>query len=560
MPKGYRAIGHHHMVSAGHALAARAADDILEAGGNAADAGVAGGLVLGVVQGDLVNIAGVAPIMVREPDGKATTIDGLGGWPAALDPDLFMREHGGRIPMGILRTVIPAAPAAWIEALACFGTMTFAEVAAPAIALARDGFAMHWLKHKVIAAHVADYERWPQNAAIFLPGGRPPATGEKFVQTDLANSLQYMADCESAATGDRAAGLAAARAAFYEGDIAKAIVRFHEAEGGLLSAKDLADYRVEVGTPPEAKFAGGTVLCSGAYCQGPFLGEVLQLLDGLDWDGVEQGSAAYFHRVVECVKLAFADREAVLGDPNFVDVPVEKLLSAEYTRERLEAFDPGRAAPDMPPPGVGRPGVAGEGTGGATHGDTSYIAVVDADGLAFSATPSDVSYNSPVVPGTGLVPSSRGSASWPDPAHPSGVAPGKRPRLTPNPAIWIGPEGRVMPFGTPGGDVQIQAMAQVMLNRFVYGMELPEAIEAPRVASYSFPSSFSPHESYPGLVKVEGRVPEAVRAELSSLGHRVEVWEDWTYLAGTFCAVETREDGGLEGGADPRRASGTAGR
>ncbi|WMS41525.1 gamma-glutamyltransferase [Acuticoccus sp. MNP-M23] len=560
MPKGYRAIGHHHMASAGHALAARAADDILEAGGNAADAGVAGGLVLGVVQGDLVNVAGVAPIMVREPDGTATTIDGLGGWPAALDPTLFMREHGGQIPLGILRTVIPAAPAAWIEALARFGTMSFAEVAAPAITLARDGFAMHWLKHKLIAAHEADYNKWPQNAAIYLPGGRPPATGAKFVQTDLAASLQYMADCESGAAGDRAGGLAAARAAFYEGDIAAAIVRFHEAEGGLMSAADLANYRVEIGKPLPARFAGGTVLCSGAYCQGPFLGEVMQLLDGFEWRGIERGSAVYYHRLIECVKLAFADREAVLGDPNFVDVPVETLLSEAYTRERLKAFDPESASPDMPAPGIGTAGKAGDGTGGATHGDTSYIAVVDSGGLAFSATPSDVSYNSPVIPGTGLVPSSRGSASWADPSHPSGVAPGKRPRLTPNPAIWVGPEGHAMPFGTPGGDVQIQTMAQVLLNRVVYGMDLQDAIEAPRVASYSFPSSFAPHESYPGLVRAEKRIPESVRAELSALGHTVEVWEEFTYLAGTFCAVEMRADGGLEGGADPRRASGTAGR
>ncbi|UOM33295.1 gamma-glutamyltransferase family protein [Acuticoccus sp. I52.16.1] len=559
MPIGHRAIGRRHMVSAGNALAARAADQVLEAGGNAVDAGVAGGLALGVVQSDYVNIAGVAPIMIRQPDGTAVTIDGLGAWPAAVTPDLFMREHGGEIPLGILRTVVPAAPSAWIEALSRFGTMTFAEVAAPAIRLAREGFAVHWLLHNMIASHEAEYAKWPSNAAIYLPGGRVPRIGERFVQSDLAATLQNMADCESAAPGDRRAGLAAARAAFYQGDIARQIVDFHAREGGLLTAADLAGHRSEVARPLPARFAGGTVLCCGAFCQGPFLGLVMQLLDRMDWSDVVQGSATYFHRVVECVKLAFADREAVLGDPAFVDVPVARLLSPEYAAERLALFDPRRAAPDMPAAGVGTVGPVRVSEAVPAPGDTSYIAVVDASGLAISATPSDVSYESPVVPGTGLVPSSRGSASWADPAHPSSVAPGKRPRLTPNPAIWVDAEGRSMPLGTPGGDVQIQAMAQVLLNRVIYGMDLEEAVLAPRVASYSFPNSFAPHESHPGLVRAESRIPAAELVALKALGHRVDMWGDWTHLAGAVCAVAMRPDGALEGAADPRRPTGTAG-
>ncbi len=470
-----------------------------------------------------------------------------------------MREHGGVIPRGILRTVVPAAPSAWIEALRRFGTMTFAEVAAPAIALARDGFAVHWLLHNMISSHAEEYAEWPSNAAIYLPGGRVPEVGERFVQSDLAGTLQHMADCETAARGDRLAGLAAARAAFYEGDIAREIVEFHAREGGLLTAADFASHRSEVGAPLEARFAGGTVLCAGAYCQGPFLGLVLQLLDSMDWREVAQGSAAYFHRVIECVKLAFADREAVLGDPRFVDVPVGRLLSREYAAERLNAFDPHRATPDMPAPGIGSVGATRIAEGEPTPGDTSYIAVVDAAGLAFSATPSDVSYDGPVIPGTGLCPSSRGSSSWADPNHPSSVAPGKRPRLTPNPAMWVDAEGRPMPFGTPGGDVQIQAMVQVLLNRFVYKMELQDAVLAPRLASYSFPSSFAPHASYPGLVRAEARIPATELVKLRALGHTVDMWPDWSHLAGAVCAVEAGPGGALEGAADPRRPSGTAG-
>ncbi|RAI02288.1 gamma-glutamyltransferase [Acuticoccus sediminis] len=560
MPTGYRATGYRHMAAAGHALAARAADQVLEAGGNAVDAGVAGGLVLGVVQSDYVNFAGVAPIMIRQPDGTAYTIDGLGGWPKALDPNLFMREYGGKIPRGLLRTVVPAAPSAWIAALTRFGTMSFADVATPAITLAREGFAMHWLMRSIISQHADEYAEWPSNAAIYLPGGRVPEIGERFVQSDLARTIQHMADCERAAGGDRLAGLNAARAAFYEGDIARQIVRFHEAEGGLLSAADLSGYRSEIGAPVRASFADGTLLCSGAYCQGPFLGVVMQFLDQLDWSGVAQGSSAYYHRLIECVKLAFADREAVLGDPNFVDVPLERLLSASYAAERIAAFDPARAAPGMPEPGLGRVTGMAPTAEEPAPGDTSYVCVVDTDGLAFSATPSDVSYSSPIIPGTGICPSSRGSASWGDPAHPSGVAPGKRPRLTPNPAIYVDRDGFPMPFGTPGGDVQIQAMAHVLLNRFVYGMELQAAVEAPRLASYSFPSSFEPHEMHPGLVRAETRIDDTVVDELAGLGHRVEPWGEWSHLAGAVCAVQARPDGALEGAADPRRTSGTAGR
>ena len=183
-----------HMVVAGHYLAAHAAFLVLEAGGNAVDAGVAGGLALGVVQSDLVNIAGVAPIMVRPAGVETVTIDGLGGWPKALDAERFAREHGGTIPRGVLRTVVPAAPAAWIEALRRFGTMSFGEVAGGAIRLARDGFPLHRLTASVIADHADEYREWPSNIEIYLPGGQPPKAGDIFRQEDLGRSLQYMAD------------------------------------------------------------------------------------------------------------------------------------------------------------------------------------------------------------------------------------------------------------------------------------------------------------------------------------------------------------------------------
>src|SRR5438132_5710995 len=245
-----------HAISAGHYLAATAGFEILQAGGNAIDAGCAAGVALGVLQSDLVDVAGVAPIMIYLADKEeVVTIAGLGPWPRALDPELFLREHSGKIPKGVLRTVVPAAPDAWITALRRYGTMSFGEVAAAATRFARDGFAMYPLMAASLKRHEADHRAWPSTAAIFLPDGRVPETGEVFRQTDLGASLQYMADEErAAASRGREAGLEAARDAFYRGDIARKIVAFMKQEGGLLSAEDLSEYSSPVGPPERRRF------------------------------------------------------------------------------------------------------------------------------------------------------------------------------------------------------------------------------------------------------------------------------------------------------------------
>ena len=310
---------HRHAIVAGHYLAAQAGYTILEAGGNAIDAGVAAGIALGVVHSDLVNVAGVAPIILYSAKtGQVETISGLGTWPAAIAPDLFAREHGGHIPHGLLRTVVPAAPDAWISALERHGTMTFGEVAEASIRLARDGFVMYPLMAKVIANKADAYRRWPSNADIYLPGGKPPAVGDLFVQADLGRSLQHMADEERAARGDRAAGLAAARAAFYRGDIAAAIVRFHRENGGLLAEDDLASFSVAVEPPERVAVAGVDVYACGPWCQGPALLQALRLLDMEALKAQGHNSADALHMMVEALKLAFADRERWYGDPRFV--------------------------------------------------------------------------------------------------------------------------------------------------------------------------------------------------------------------------------------------------
>jgi gamma-glutamyltranspeptidase/glutathione hydrolase len=488
------------------------------------------------------------------------TIAGLGPWPKALDPQLFQREHGGKIPKGVLRTVVPAAPDAWITALRRYGTMSFGDVAAAAIRLAHDGFPMYPLMAASLKRHEVDHRAWPSTAAIFLPNGRPPEAGEVFRQTDLAASLQYMADEErAAASRGREAGLEAARDAFYRGDIAGKIVAFMKQEGGLLSAEDLAEYSSPVGPPERRRFGDLEVFTCGAWCQGPVLLQTLALLEGTDLAGLGQNSPDYIHYLAEALKLAFADREAYYGDPAKVEVPLATLISAEYAAERRKLIRPDRAMPEMPPPGdLGREGARFRASLGDPNPepDTSYVCVADRFGNLFSATPSDGSYGSPVVPGTGLIPSNRGSQSRPDPRHPAGVAPGKRPRLTPNPALAIKGRDQFLPFGTPGGDVQSQAMLQVLLNLFVFGNDVQSAIEAPRFATYSFPSSFAPFDYYPGRLAVEGRIAEPVIAELARRGHEIQRWPDWIWTAGAVCAIlADRRRGTLEAGADPRRAA-----
>ena len=560
------ALGTRHAVAAGHPLAALAALRILEAGGNAIDAGVAGGLCLGVVHPDIVNVAGVAPILLYDAKRRETvTVSGVGPYPRRASLELYRDRCGGEIPEGLLRTVVPAAPDAWLTALEHHGTMGFAEVAQPAIELARDGFPLGPFVAQIIQAHEADYRRWPTSAPIYLPGGKPPVAGQRFVQADLGKTLAYLAEEDRAARKrGRLAGIEAARAAFYRGDVAATIAAYHAAEGGLLTREDLADFRVERAPAWRRAFAGHEIATCGFWCQGPVLLQMLDLLAPDELRAQGHNSARYIHTVTEAMKLAFADREAYYGDPRFVEVPAEGLLAPGYGASRRRLLDPARAWPEMPPPGqpAGRasgspaaraPRPAAE--AGAPALDTSYICVVDREGNAFSATPSDVSTDTPIVPGTGLAVSSRGSQGWLEPGHASAVAGGKRPRLTPSPAMVLRDGRAVMPFGTPGGDVQSQAMLQVLLNVLVFGMAPQRAIEAPRFATQSFPDSFWPHRYFPGRLTLEGRIPEAVADDLAARGHTIARWPGWEWRAGGVCLVRVDDAGVRWAAADPRRDS-----
>ncbi|HET9581141.1 MAG TPA: gamma-glutamyltransferase, partial [Usitatibacter sp.] len=463
-----------------------------------------------------------------------------------------------------LRTVMPAAPATHIEALHRFGTISFAEAARPAAELASAGFGMYAKLANSIAADAASFARWPSSAAVFLHGGRAPRAGELFRQQDLGRTIGAMIAASERPSG-REAGLVAAGDHFYRGPVARAIGEYHREHRGFVTADDLASFRVPVERSLTARYGGYEVHANPAWCQGLTLLQALATLDGMDLGAMEHNSPAYLHRVIEALDLAFADREAYLGDPAFVNVPVEGLLSEEYARSQRARIDASRAFGEMPRPGEPR------GSEGASLAhlerlrrspgklavaapDTIYCSVIDRHGNVYSGTLSDYQHDTPIIPGTGLAVSSRGSQSRLDPSHPSVVAPLKRPRLTPAPALVTRGGEPFMALGTPGGDVQMQAMLQVFVNVVEFGMPLQRAIEMPRVWSNNFPNSFAPHDYVPGALCVEGGISPAAIEGLAALGHRIQKWERFPAAGGGVCSVMRDAASGLmHAGADPRR-------
>lgn len=347
--------GRRYVVASGHHLASMAGSEVLRAGGNAIDAGVAAGIALGVLESEFVSFAGVAPIILYSAEKEEiVTISGLGVWPRAASRDQLARQWGGRIPVGVERTVVPSAPDAWITALERYGTMGFADVAAFAIDFAANGFPMYPMMADRIEAHHASYSKFQSNAAIYLPNGKAPEIGSQFIQSDLAASLQFLADEDraAAAKGGRLAGLQAARDAFYRGDMARKIVDFHQSEGGLLSARDMDEFSVEVEKSTHIRFKDWEIHGCGPWCQGPMLLQALKLIEGFDISGLGHNTPEYLHILVEALKLAAGDRERYFGDPRFVDVPLDMLLSDGYLAVRRGMIDPEKAFPDMPPGGL----------------------------------------------------------------------------------------------------------------------------------------------------------------------------------------------------------------
>jgi gamma-glutamyltranspeptidase/glutathione hydrolase len=555
-------IGKRYAIACGHYLPAMAAARILERGGNAVDAGVAASMALAVVQPDIVSFAGVAPTLVYSAGSRAVqSIAGLGYWPKAATADLMRAAGEGVVPQGILRTVLPAAPATHIETLRRFGTMTFEETAQAAYELANDGFAVYPNLARNIEKYQEKYRRWQSSVDLYLPDNRTPAVGEIFRQRELASSIAAMMQAERNAAGDRDAKLRAAHDCYYKGSIARTIVDYHAANGGLLTAEDMAGFEAPVEASISARYQDYEVHSCDVWCQGIALLQSLRTIEGYDLRALGHNSARYIHFITEALNLAFADREGYIGDPKFRKVPTAGLLSDAYAAAQRARIQADRAFGKLPlpgtPPGTETPPYIAQLDRYPVKErepapDTIYCCVVDGDGNAYSATLSDNARDTPVIPGYGGTVSSRGSQGRLEPGHPAEVMPGKRPRLTPAPAIALRDGEFFMGFGTPGGDVQCQAMLQVFLNVTQFGMAMQQAIEEPRFGTFLFPNSFAPHGI--GHFNVEKRVAETVISELKSLGHPVEMWSALTPAAGAVCAVmRDPHTGWKHAGADPRR-------
>jgi gamma-glutamyltranspeptidase/glutathione hydrolase len=413
--------------------------------------------------------------------------------------------------------------------------------------------------------------QWPTTSTVFLSGGQLPPLGARVVQKDLASTLRRLVEAERGASS-REAGIGAARDRFYRGDIAEQMVHFSCTQGGWLTMQDLAAFRVAVEAPVKTTYHGYEVYACGPWCQGPVVPQTLNILEGYDLASQDRFSAQVYHLILEALKASFADRDRYYGDPRCVAVPIEGLLSKVYATQWRERIDPRLAQPGMPAPGdawafAGRreqhpsrwkyPAPSD----GPVEPDTSYVAVVDRWGNAFSATPSDGITSAPLVAGLGFVISSRGMQSWLDPDHPSCLAPGKRPRLTPSPGMVLKDGRLVMPYGTPGNDMQPQAMVQFLVNVIDYGMNPQQASDAPRCATFSFPRSSDPHPYTPGLCHLEARLPSSVPEALKRMGHKLRLWPEWSRGAGSMGTVLVdHEHGVLHGAADPRRMAYTMGR
>ena len=558
--------GSHYAASCGHYLATAAAMRALDAGGNAVDAGVTAAIALTVLQPDVVSFAGVLPTLIyMKEENRVVSLEGLGYWPASTDLGRLKAEGGDAVPEGILRQIVPAAPATHVEALRRFGTITYEQAATPAMQLARDGYYMYPILRDSIELHAAGIDRYAENKSIFRPGGRTPEVGSRFIQANLARTIGRMIEAERQASGDRKAKLRAVHDCFYKGSIAEEIAAFHKKHRGFLTREDLAGFEVPVEKSISTTYNDIEVHACDVWCQGVVLLQTLKALEGIDLRALGHNTPKYLHVLTQALDLSFSDREAYVGDPKFMKVPTAQLLSAEYAAKQRARIDLDRASRRMPDPGeiagVPRPSLAALMPGKGKRSeqvrpapDTIYSCVADSQGNVWSGTPSDTMYDTPMIDGLGINISTRGMQSRFLETHPCSVAPGKRPRLTPSPALALKDGSFHMAWGSPGGDIQVQSMLQVFLNANVFGLQMQQAIEAPRVGTFNFPNSFSPHAYLPGRLCVENRFPEADVMALEKMGYDIEMWQAKSWSMGSVCAIlRDAQTGLLHAGADPRR-------
>lgn len=572
---------HEYIAVAGTPWAANAMNRVLADGGNAFDAAVAGLLVLNVTYGEAASFPSIAPLLIWDAKtDQARSYVGVGTAPArATIEELRSRGHEVVPKYDILSQLVPASPDVIVAVLREHGTRGFAELAALAIAIAEEGFPVHHAMARDLDFNF--FERLgfrlllPYNAEVFTQGQwwRPIVVGDRFRMRDLAGTLRTLGEVETSCLrdgGERNACLGAVRDYFYRGPIAEAIVALHERHDGLMSREDLETYAGRWEEPLRGRFREYEVLTNGTWTQGIVVPMALQILDGLPIERLDHNSAAYIHTVVQALELAMADREAWVGDPDFVEVPIAELLDVDYAARQRDRMTE-RAFGALPPSGISSDGSGASGSrplspgrGGAlarapSFGrDTSYLAVIDAAGNSVSMTPSDFP-QSPMVPGLGLTLGIRMTQFRLEPENPTALEPGKRPRVTPHALMLLRNGVHVMSIGTPGAEMQTQANVQVLLNHLVFGMEIQDAIDAPRFRSLTWPDSFAPHDSAPGVLELEASLYDAIAGDLEALGYEVRRWEDWDNHFSAVGAV-LREGDSLVAGSDPRDATTAAGR
>ncbi len=599
------------MVASTHWLASAAGMAVLERGGNAFDAAVAAGFVLQVVEPHLNGPGGEVPVIGHDARrGETFVVCGQGTAPAAATVEAYAGLGLDLVPgSGLLAACVPGAFGGWLLLLREYGTLRLRDVLGYAIGYAQAGYplipAISWS-----IASVAELfrEHWHSSAEVYLSGGGVPAPGTRFANPALAATYERILAEAEAASGDRDEQIEAARQAWYDGFVAEEIGKFAATEvmdvtgrrhRGLLTGHDLAAWHARLEAPVSYDYAGLTVCKSQPWGQGPVFLQQLALLKGFDLQapGLEPGGAEFVHLAVEAAKLAFADREAWYGDPDFTDVPLEELLSTTYNDERRQLITdtasaelrPGRPGgreiklPDFAngpfdisefdfdgrrrhQRGTGDPGIdpaTGEPLGRsaeaqpqARRGDTCHLDVADRWGNVVSATPSGGwLQSSPVIPALGFCLGTRGQMFTLTPGLPATIAPGKRPRTTLTPTLALREGEPYLAFGTPGGDQQDQWTLHFFLNHAVFGMNLQQAIDFPAFHSAHMPSSFYPRESHPLRLDVEERVGAAVVDELRRRGHDVRVQPPWSL--GRISAV-ARRNGMLYGAANPRGMQGYA--
>jgi gamma-glutamyltranspeptidase/glutathione hydrolase len=549
------------VVTSTHWIATAVGMGVLEKGGNAFDAAVATAFTLQVVEPHLNGPGGDVPVILHDTrKGGVEVICGQGPAPAGAT---IAHYHSLGLDMmpgtGLLAACVPGMFDTWMMILRDYGTMRLADVLAPAISYARDGHPLVERANATIATVEKLFrEHWPTSAAVYLRDGKVPETGTLFTNPAIAETYMRVLH-EAAGPGGREQEIERARKVWSQGFVAAAIDRFCRTQEimdtsgrrnrGVLTGEDMARWQATKEAPLTYQYGRYTVCKPGPWAQGPVMLQQLALLKGFALDGLDVTEPEFIHVVVEASKLAFADREKFYGDPNFVTVPMETLLSDAYNDERRKLIHH-NASLELQPGSVEgfgavvklkraegvREAVGAMGAGeptvgrvGEVRGDTVHFDIVDRDGNMVSATPSGGwLQSSPVIPELGFGLGTRGQMFWLEENHPASLAPGKRPRTTLSPTMALRDGEPYLAWGSPGGDQQDQWTTQFFLRHVHAKLNLQEAIDAPAWHSEHFPISFWPRTARPGVLVVESRVPADTRKELEHRGHVVEVGPAWS--------------------------------